>query len=116
MQPERQCKAHRKNGNRCQRAAILGGVVCIMHGGMAPQVRLAAQERLQSFVDPALDELQKLLRNADSDSVKLAAIKDVLDRTGHKLPDKIEQTGEQTIRVEYAEHPSQTNGKVSWPP
>jgi len=44
--PERRCTARSKrSGDRCKRAPIPGGSVCIMHGGAAPQVRRAARER-----------------------------------------------------------------------
>ena len=53
------------------------------------------------MVDPALVRLRSLIHNADSDSVSLSAIKDILDRTGYKLPDRIEADNAVTIRVEY---------------
>jgi hypothetical protein len=41
------CTAHSKRtGNPCKLAAILGGTVCRMHGGSAPQVKSKAAERL----------------------------------------------------------------------
>ena len=41
------CTATSKtSGRRCVKPAILGGTVCIYHGGSAPQVRAKAQERL----------------------------------------------------------------------
>jgi hypothetical protein len=44
---ERRCHAHSKrSGERCRRLAIPGGVVCVMHGGAAPQVAAAARRRL----------------------------------------------------------------------
>ncbi len=54
----------------------------MMHGGRAPQVRAAAQLRILSLVNPALHELARLVKEADADSVKLSAVKDVLDRAG----------------------------------
>lgn len=44
----RRCSARSKrSGEGCKRAPIAGGTVCTMHGGAAPQVRAAAQRRLQ---------------------------------------------------------------------
>jgi phage terminase small subunit len=43
-----QCTAKSvRSQKQCRRAAILGGTVCIMHGGKAPQVIAAAQRRLE---------------------------------------------------------------------
>lgn len=53
-----------------------------MHGGSAPQVKLSARARLETYVDPALTALRNLVDTADSDSVRLSAIKDILDRAG----------------------------------
>jgi len=52
------------------------------------------------MVDPALGKLRKLL-NARSEGVALQAVKDVLDRTGYKLPERLESDSAVTIRVEY---------------
>lgn len=44
---DKRCTATAKrSGERCQRAAIPGGKVCIKHGGTAPQVKAAAERRL----------------------------------------------------------------------
>lgn len=53
---------------------------------------MAAEARLQALVDPAITQLAALVENADSDSVKLSAIKDVLDRAGYKPTEKQEVT------------------------
>lgn len=37
----------RQAGRRCKRHAIPGGMVCVMHGGTAPQVAAAARQRLE---------------------------------------------------------------------
>ena len=94
--PMVQCTARSKNsGEQCRRWAIVGGNVCIMHGGRAPQVRAAAQLRILGMVSPALHALSKLIESADSDSVKLSAVKDVLDRAGLAAAhlSKVEVTG-----------------------
>lgn len=46
MDEHRQCGATaRTTGQRCRRAAIIGGSVCTVHGGAAGQVRAAADRR-----------------------------------------------------------------------
>ena len=57
---ERRCTAHRKNGDRCKRAAISGGNVCPQHGGRARQVVAKARLRLMENVDPAVKQLLKI--------------------------------------------------------
>jgi len=37
----------KRSRERCRRAPIPGGTVCMMHGGAAPQVAAAARRRLQ---------------------------------------------------------------------
>jgi hypothetical protein len=39
------CTAHRSNGQPCSAFAVTGGLVCVAHGGRAPQVRAAAARR-----------------------------------------------------------------------
>lgn len=95
------CTAHRSNGSTCGNWAIRGGRVCAVHGGRAPHVKARARQRLDDMVDPALVELRKLIARADSDSVRLSAIKDILDRTGYKLPERLETDSAVTIKVEY---------------
>ncbi|MGX9294106.1 MULTISPECIES: hypothetical protein [Tsukamurella] len=81
--PERQCTAHRTNGDPCRRAAINGGTVCATHGGRSPQVKAKARVRLEMAADRMAKELLKIAVSDDApDNVKLAAIKDALDRAG----------------------------------
>lgn len=81
----------------------MGGVVCPTHGGSIKRVKQSAQERLAEMVDPALAELGKLVKRAESDAIKLAAIKDVLDRAGFKPKERVEQSGKLTIEVVYGD-------------
>lgn len=48
---KRLCKATTKRGP-CRQAPIKGGVVCVTHGGRAPQVKRKAAERLLDLIDP----------------------------------------------------------------
>jgi HEAT repeat protein len=98
----RRCRAHRSNGEACSAYAIHGGTVCVVHGGAAPQVKRSAQERLAEMVDPLLTELFRIARSGENDSVRLAAIKDALDRAGYKPREKVD-VNVQTVKVLTAE-------------
>ena len=81
--PERQCTAHKRNGDRCKNAAIRGGTVCGYHGGNAPAVKAKARLRLEMASDRLARQLLRMTTDPNvADPVKLAAIKDALDRSG----------------------------------
>ena len=86
--PERRCRAHRKNGDQCKNAAILGGTVCRYHGA-APHVKAAARRRLEMAADRMAANLLGLALDADSDTVKLGATNSALDRAGLKAPSEV---------------------------
>lgn len=81
--PSRICTARRTNGEPCRKTAIKGGNVCMTHGGAAPAVRAKARARLEMAADRMAKELLKIAVDPDAPlPVKLAAIKDGLDRAG----------------------------------
>lgn len=103
----KKCSANSKqSGERCGRWAIPGGTVCPMHGGKAPQVKAAADNRLAQLVDPAIKALEALVERAKPDMTKLKAVEAVLDRAGYAITRKHELSvpdGEITFRIVDAE-------------
>jgi len=85
----RKCRAHTSGTygpkRPCRNWAIRGGTVCPYHGGKAPQVKAAAQRRLQAMLDPALTELNTLIHQNAHLPSKLGAISMVANRTLGKV-------------------------------
>lgn len=83
--PERRCVAHRTNGDRCRKFAIAGSTVCRTHGGATRHVKSKARARIENSADKMARKLLELASDENvSESVRLAAIKDALDRAGLK--------------------------------
>jgi hypothetical protein len=87
----RRCTATNRAGEQCKRAPIIGGFICVMHGGGARHVREAARDRILGMVDPALDVLLRALNSGDPCTacgrhddmgVVIRAAQLVLDRAG----------------------------------
>ncbi len=88
------CSAKSKRSQKpCNNPAIAGGFVCRMHGGSAPQVKMAARERLMNLQPLAIQTLHNLLHREEFPTVQLGAAKDVLDRTEGKAAESISLTG-----------------------
>ncbi|MGV0774535.1 hypothetical protein [Mycolicibacterium elephantis] len=88
---KRRCTGHKKTGERCGNYAIRGGYVCNYHGGKAKQVRAKARQRLENAADRLAKELLRMALDADVENkVKLAAIRDALDRGGLKVGEQVE--------------------------
>jgi len=132
---DRQCTAHRKNGERCKAFAIKGGNVCNKHGGSAPQVRERAQQRILDAADSAAGKLVQLMRSPKvPPQIQLAAAKDLLDRAGitsrrafevevtakyeQLLPELVvDLDGEDVVDVEVEDdHPKDWTRRVVTPP
>lgn len=80
-----------RTGEPCKKWAIQGGTVCDTHGGRAPQVKQAAMERIRDAAADVAAELARLAVHAESESVRVAAGRDILDRAGYGAKQKIEQ-------------------------
>jgi hypothetical protein len=68
----RRCTAHRRDGERCTRWAILDGTVCPSHGGGAPAVKAAASRRaVEAQAEAAL---RRVLHDTEALPVEDAAM------------------------------------------
>nr|WP_275085057.1 HGGxSTG domain-containing protein [Mycolicibacterium holsaticum] len=80
--PKRICgRRSKRSGEPCKNAPLAGQDVCRMHGGATKASKEAARRRLDEAADRLARQLLKMTTDPSvSDSVKLAAIKDALDR------------------------------------
>lgn len=86
----RRCHVTKKGGEQCGKVAMDGQRVCGTHGGRAPQAKAAARRRLDEAADRMAKQLLGIAESAESESVKLAAVRDALDRAGLKPPTQFE--------------------------
>lgn len=86
----RRCHVTKKDGEQCGKVAMDGQRVCGTHGGRAPQAKAAARRRLDEAADRMAKQLLGIAESAESESVKLAAVRDALDRAGLKPPTQVE--------------------------
>ncbi|SMQ86833.1 Phage terminase, small subunit [Bacillus sp. OV166] len=59
------------------------------------------QNRLAAMVEQAVKKMFELATTAESESVRLAAIKDILDRAGYKATNKVEQKNEHIGKITF---------------
>ena len=101
----RRCTAKAKSTeHQCKNAPIHGATVCRYHGAGAPQVKAAAARRvLEELVDPALIALRDIVNDRTiPEAVRLAAAKDILDRTGYRPPTQVEVLTISVVEAEIA--------------
>ncbi len=79
----RRCKAHKKDGSRCAKAAMNFQRVCGTHGGKARHSVEAARRRMMENADPAVKKLTEIAFDpSKSDEIRLKATLAIIDRAG----------------------------------
>lgn len=109
LKDARRCTAKSKgSGERCKRAAVVGGTVCAMHGGKAPQVKAAAEQReLEAKADaevrklwPGLVEMDPIKDPVDLLARTAAALEHMADVVGKRVNDLSSLGAGPQLRVE----------------
>lgn len=59
------------------------------------------QNRLAAMAEKSAEMVFDLAMNAESENVRLAAIKDILDRGGYKATDRVEQKNEHSGKITF---------------
>lgn len=80
-----------------------GATVCANHGGKAPHVVAKARLRLLEAADPVAAELVRLALKGESEAVRVQAARDVLDRAGLKVAERLDLTGSVDVTSSLAE-------------
>lgn len=93
----RRCHATNGKDEQCSKVAMEAQKVCGTHGGRAPQSKRAARRRIEEAQDRMAEELLGIATSAESEAVRLAAIKDALDRGG--------TTGKTSVEMEVGVRP-----------
>jgi len=77
------CNGTLQSGKRCRREAVAGSVVCEIHGGLAPQVRRRAAERVLLTADEAIQVIKSFISDPTVPAgVRLKAAQDLADLAG----------------------------------
>ncbi len=85
-QGRRLCTATTNKDQPCRGPALIGATVCRKHGGQLPEVKAkSARIVLEELIHPALLALKDIVQDAKQPaSARVAAARDILDRTGYK--------------------------------
>lgn len=65
------------------------------------QRRSAMYAKLSGYAEEAVKMLYKLANEADSEAVRMQAVKDIMDRSGYKPTDKTENKNELSGKIEF---------------
>lgn len=79
----------------CGNPPIKGGTVCKFHGGLAPQVKALAQQRLLEIVEPGITRLHELILQDVHLPTSLGAIRTVLERAGDEAIGPLKKQAEE---------------------
>jgi len=93
----RKCTTHSTRTKQlCERWAMKGQTVCMTHGGKTPQALARAEQmvelaelKLHGLVVLGAETLEDLVANATSEAVRLAAARDLVDRSVGKATERI---------------------------
>jgi phage terminase small subunit len=69
--------------------------------GLEKERRERVQSRLASMAVEAAEIAFDLAKNAESEAVRLQAVKDIMDRSGYKPTDKIEQKTDMDAKISF---------------
>lgn len=75
------CTSPKRDGNVCPNWAIVGGYVCMKHGGQLPVVRASATARIRSLAPAAVLVIERALTEGKPDT-QLRAARFVLKYSG----------------------------------
>ena len=95
---QRKCTAHStRTKELCNRWAMRGQTVCMMHGGKAPAALAKAERmvelaelKLRGLAGPAVATLEDLVTNATSEAVRLGAANLLVERAVGKATERIQ--------------------------
>jgi len=84
---------------------MTGQAVCGTHGGRSPQAMAKAQRmvelaelKLRGLAPVAVAELESLVTNASSEAVRLAAARDLVDRSVGKAVERVQVAAQVVVR------------------
>ena len=94
----RKCKARSSRTKElCERWAMKGQTVCMVHGGKSKQALRKAERmvelaelKLRGLAGPAVATLEDLVTNAQSEAVRLGAARDLADRALGKAVERVQ--------------------------
>lgn len=97
-QPHAMCAAHTRSGQPCKSRPMSGQRVCRMHGGSAPQVRAAAENRqLQQAADQVVRKLWGGLEQASPVKDPVAS----MERLAGALEQLVDEAGRRVAELQH---------------